>query len=700
MDAARLAAFIQAATPGPDGSIDLLRLGRALCGLEGLYTVPDQGTLLDSLSSGPRTPDEVSGPTFFPREMNVATARLRDGGKATCLFSSEDVARKFAEENGFLEPGAVAMFMGGSVLGHLRGSLGQCDGVLLDPGSTHMVYLDRSGIRTVLSVMEDGESADALAEGAAVAGEVDEDALAAGLSTLFGESSEPASPDPASPAAGTAAPDTLRSPRIARSLPDPRETAAGGIPAVRRLRERGGRTPDPVPPPGRPDLHAEARARELHQAWKEERQPSWEVLDLVAFDLDLYVPVDPETSFGLRWPMPGTHPTREGEKAIHAFASRTTAEKLLGARGPLPEIVHLSGIEALRWMWAAPIPASAYCLHYDDQLHHIEIKSEWALFALFPHFHGIEDPDRIGRMAPARLGGRPQARGTEALCIRSLADGWKGLVGVKGADGGPGPPLEHDGGRYLPVFSGPERYFDFDTAHPEASGAPAPAGEDPPFRGWLHQVFQTGVEGVLLDAGSANALPIDRTALVLLALASGTGRRPEGTDLVVGLQSLGDLASPEEKARILADWPGFYSLVREGAEGRPELMTLPDRECLAAFTTRDKVESYERQLTPYGVDPTAWAPYMNLSGWVMNVFDLAADHFAEGLHVNPRALNQVTVFDPGIAAAQDFIDAVGNLDPDHADGDGMPVTPEMARAAVERLDETLTPRLEGFYAEG
>lgn len=635
-----------------DPAADAGPLARALAGLDGLHVLPDQQTLIRRLmESGPKSPSEVTGSTPatpWPDSFPMSGERSDGGDFLPHVFSDGQLAREFAVADGQVGPDATVMTEGAPSAKRIREVLGEdWGGVWLDRGTDHEVFLDRPMLRRILERMGDGAAAPAPSE-------------------------PPVRPHPPPPDDGV-------------------------FRAVHRLNVKTG--PPVVPPPEVTETEVAERLRVLRQKWEEESLPPWKMLLEVAYETALWVPADPREMSGLRWPLMGKHPQQHDLKVIHAFASKEMAETTVRATGQDAPVYRLSGIEALRWMWATPQSLAAFLLHFDPPFGFAGLTPRMALSAIHPHFAHVPDLEAVPRVPPARLGEIPGARGTRPECVRALVGGWRELVGVSGPDGGTPVPVEHEGGRYLPAFTGAERYFAFDTAHPETSGTPVPAGEEAPFRDWL--LASRECDGVILDPSGPHPLVLDPTDLLFLSLWVRKGSRPDGTDVVRAVAELGDALDSRRVARFLVDWPQYFTVGHPTPEGRiGEVLTMPDDpRRLSAFTTDGKATRFFHQIChARELDlGEGWSHAELLSRWPINLFEILDAGFPEGAWLNPRGLNFADHLAGGEEVALEMLDmARTELDVDREDGDGLEVTPEIVAAALQRIDETLAPRVEGL----
>lgn len=648
--------------PPPDASVgpelvravradDLDRVAEILTGIESLFSIPSQSDAVERLQSG-----EAGMPP-------AAGGLTQDGDFVPFYFTDQDRARAYAVEHGFLDdPEQTMLTLGGEPARLIRVCLERgFGGMVLNPGTDHPAPLARQTVAELARRM--------------------------GVQWEGAEEEPDAAPAPG-PRAESGGGD--RSPTSALTPP----------PHALNLAERVRKSPDlgTTPPPDVAAGECGRMLQELRELWAQDRIPPWELLDTLAYRMAFHVPVRPEPVQGLRWPLVARHPQNQEKPAIWIFTDPDQAREAMAGLSEDVETVRLSGLEALRWIWAAPSRIEEIIIDlYPGSPGPFSLPDVWALSVFYPHFLDYSNLDQVERVPLGRLGELPGARGTKAECVRALVQQWKELVALRSAEDGPVEPVSHGQRRFRPIFSAPDRYFDFDSARPDRSGTPVPMKDrdEAPFREWLLQ--SKDCDGVILDPGSAHPLPLDHTDLAFLALWTGMGRRPDGTDLAVGVASARDDLGPRICGRIVADWPRYYWALQpgEGEEG-PQAMTLPDRDACPAFTSEEKIQRFLGRVREWDMVPEGMQPLMYLTGWAFNVFQEMRTRYREGGWIDPRALDIARELgEAGEAAAE----LLGPSDRDALDGEGLEVSPEMVRSALARIEWRLQPRVPDFLAE-
>src|SRR5262249_13244325 len=161
-------------------------------------------------------------------------------------------------------------------------------------------------------------------------------------------------------------------------------------------------------------------------------------------------------------------------RICRAYSSAALAGRWLPGPPVVERLVHTSGIEALRWLHAAPSPPERMLIDwFEGSPAWMEVPVTLAVSAAFPHFQRIDDLGEVERVGLARLGTSPPTGGLRPPEARALLAGWRELVGFAH-----GPtPVAHAGGRWLPVFSDQRQAFAFARTHRDFQ--PARAGLAP-----------------------------------------------------------------------------------------------------------------------------------------------------------------------------------------------------------------------------
>jgi hypothetical protein len=430
------------------------------------------------------------------------------------------------------------------------------------------------------------------------------------------------------------------------------------------------------PPPGRSDEDSRAAFQSLRISVDQGAVQIWEYVDTIAFDLDLYVAIHPRPVDGLAWPQFFRHPEKEGATIAYAFTREDTARQMM--EPPPPErlrLHHLSGIEAMRWIYNTPQTIDDVAIDlYKGTDGWAMFPHFWALSAIYPHFVDIESLDQVAAVGLPRLGALPGARGLKPEAVKAMIAGRGSLSGMTGPDGGAAGAVEHDGRRYLPVFSDPDQFFAFASQRPDYKGRPAPVDGGPPFAGWLRAAL--GHDGVLLDPAGPAPLPLDHTDLLVLDLwlREGNGQ-PKGWTIASEIARLHyeQVLSDRVAALIVADWPRYFMIAQQTPEGGVNLLKIPDPDSdrLPVFTTADAAETYIRVFRNMELLKEEWQVVPILHRWDTSVFHNALDNFDDGAWVDPIALG----------------------------GGGLPVNRSMLETIIERIDEKLKPRIPGFVWE-
>ena len=474
-------------------------------------------------------------------------------------------------------------------------------------------------------------------------------------------------------------------------------TTAGPEPDTSAAVTRANRFPTlpPVRPPGRPDEESHRVFRDMQEKLQAKKIQVWDYSDYLAYGLDLYIPVHHERVDGLRWPSVFSHPEDDKKVITHSFYAEKIARQLTedGAAGN--EYFHLAGIEALRWAWAAPKGIDEVAINlYPGTTGWVTVPTYWVLSAVYPHFHDIDELEDVEAIGLSKLGRVVGARGSQPQVTRALLRGWNQLVMVKG-DGKKPPSVAHRGGRYLPVFSSADSYFEFDTADCGVLTA-APRSEEPPFAGWLRDC--AALDGVILDPGGDRPVALDHTDLVVLSSwIEQSERRPTGTDILREASRQYESLSPTLTGRIVADWPRYFVCVQQLDDGGAGVMTLPDQDCCAVFSDHARADFYLQAYRQAGVIDGSWKAVPMLAHWERSVFHELARNYDEGGWIDPMP----PAGGMGIMAAAVNGESDYEYDPRMVMDEypGIHVEGEVLESALRRIDEKLKPRIPGFVLD-
>ena len=440
---------------------------------------------------------------------------------------------------------------------------------------------------------------------------------------------------------------------------------AGAAPATPGLlaRARAGSAAPPVDPIGRADDAAHAFWLALAEHLTDGTLPRWQIVERLAFEMDLHVEVDPRPAEGLRWP--AFYHMKDGRPTtafVFSGAARAAAYIERAASGR--QCVGLAGIEAIRWFVSAPAQIHSLVVDATEEAGGRDVFVAALADALRPLSHQIGDLRQVPVVGLDRLGRLPGARGLKPEVVRALALGWRNLVGFKERR-----TVERDGRSWVPIASSMDAFF---AALPREAGRMAadPAGKEPPFIRWLGQA--AGCDGLLLDAGTPTPLALEPTDLIALdRWAAHPERQPTAGEIVTEAARLlqAGALTAAQAGRVVADLPACWIAVRE----RPpkiELMMFPDTDALLVFTSEGTAREYLGRLAAR-VPATA--------------------------DVRPAEVRSAWTVHPLLTALASYTEAW--IDPaDPVLGGGLRLSNEALRAGVARLDETLRPRVPGFVA--
>jgi hypothetical protein len=533
----------------------------------------------------------------------VPAALPGPGGRpVTRAFTSDGAANAWARAHGLTGPGVLAATLRKGWPIGLRESLARNDvGVVIDDESDHAIALGQGDIRRIIDAME-------------------------------------APPAPSSPAVSAPTPSLLDRARMR--------------PPVR-----------PIEGPGRTDDASRAFWATIDRKMRERSIAGWQIVETLAFEMDVHVQLDSQSHDGLRWPRSvRLEDEKDRPSIVYLFAGADALRDAAVKRAPRQRTaISLSGAEAIRWIAAAPAEISFVAIVPKAQTATHRFTVEQLLPALFPAVHDIGELRTVPAAGLERLGRLPGARALRPECVRALVLGWRNLVAFKDQR-----TIEIDGRAWKPVASSLDAFF---ASIPRDAGRvdADPAGKEPPFGRWLAQLGSA--DGLVLDAASGSPLTLEPLDLIVLDRWSAHGGRQPVPEEIVGevtkLVSAG-LITAETAGRIVADLPVYWIAVREAGE-RFELLMVPDSDALCLFTSGPRAQRYIEKLTRAGL-AIGFVPQRTHFGWCTNPLVLALDSFTEAW-IDPE--------DPVV-------------------GGGLRLTSVALRAAVARLDETLKPRAPGF----
>lgn len=480
---------------------------------------------------------------------------------------------------------------------------------------------------------------------------------------------------PAREAAGTSA----APPADPGLKPDPdRREAAGGDPAMNLPEPLRKATAyplhPPVAPPGRGDAASLQRFRELRLQAERKEISVWEYVDALAFDLDIYAPVHDRPVDGLIWPMIHAHHAEEGKTVSYMYSNEDRVRALLAENPPeARHYHHLSGIEVMRWAWAAPKEIHEVAIDlYKDTDGWLSFPSFWAVSAAFPLFYEIPDLAQVTRVPLPKITSLSGARGLKPEVARALIDNWKLLVETDAVAASPGSLVEHKGLRCIPLFSDQEQFFAFQSAHSGVPFAVRAPEVEPPFERLLRAA--AGCGGVLLDPIGDRPLLLEHGDLLALAIwARNGGPAPRGGELAAETAMLLEdgVIDAGTAGRIVACWPRYFIGLHQKEDGGAELMMIPDADCCAVFSSMELVRDYISASESLGlIGRETMKPVPILHRWSYNVFQTMAASFKQG----------------------------GVIDPVAGGGGGLHLDPQAVQSAIRQVDRMLKPRVRGFVA--
>jgi hypothetical protein len=430
-------------------------------------------------------------------------------------------------------------------------------------------------------------------------------------------------------------------------------------------RARARPTPAPVAGPGRSDDDSRTFWAAINKKLGDKAIATWLAVETLAYEMDVHIQIDPQVYDGLRWPSFYHIDEEQGRPSlVYLFAGADALRDSLVKRGAGDRVsVSLAGVEALRWIVAAPAEINFVAVIPRLQDTGRRLPVELLLPALLPAAHPIDDLRQVPAVGLERLGRLPGARALRPECVRALVLGWRNLVAFKDQR-----TVEIGGRAFKPVASSMDAFF---ASVPRDAGRvePDPAGKEPPFGRWLAQL--NGAAGLVLDPASGAPLTIEPIDLLVLdCWTQHAGRQPVATEVlwkVAELLAAGRIA-PAMAGRIAADLPVYWIAVRETG-GTVELLMFPNTDALCLFTSGDRAESYVTKIAQSGL-ATGFASRRVRFGWSTNPLVVALESFTEAW-IDPE--------DPFL-------------------GGGLRLSNDALRAAVARLDETLKPRVPDFIA--
>jgi hypothetical protein len=440
--------------------------------------------------------------------------------------------------------------------------------------------------------------------------------------------------------------------------PEPGASDAAARTVVRRLA--------PLRPPAR-DTEANHAAFESFRKRVDERSMTiWSYLDGLAFEFELWAMVHPRPVDGFTWPAIFADESDPNKVLAKAF----TRERDGRAAEADARLVSLSGLELMRWVWAAPKRIDQILINnFAASEGWVACPGYSVLSVVYPHFQDVKSLAAIDRVPLARLGTLPGARGLKVEVARALAAGWKELIALEDPGGAPPEPIEHDGRRWLPLFSEARAGLDFALKRRSASLQPSRPSAEPPFASWL--VASRDVAGMLLDPEGPCPMPLEHTDLLVLdCTARGGGARPDGGAMAaaVGRLLAAGAISPRLAGQIVGDWPQWFVLALPRDDGQA-IATLPDEDIYAVFSSEERARAYADGCNARHGGLEGFVPHPVAHRWNFSVFNILRDGASGGC------------IDPGA-------DLAG----------GVRVDGEAIAAAIERVGERLQPRVPGFVA--
>jgi hypothetical protein len=446
-------------------------------------------------------------------------------------------------------------------------------------------------------------------------------------------------------------------------MPEASQDELAPVPLAKAPVERPAPPPGAIAPPAHGEAEAQARFDQCHAAVGAEPPRTWELLETLAFELGVFVALDPDAGA----PRPRVEPDPEtGRRGVRLYTRESRLDAVLaGEPEDRRQRVFLSGAEALRWLWALPTPIDDVRLEAaEGPGGSLRFPAEWTLRVFYPHTHELPSLDAVASVGLSKLGRLPGARATRPEAIRALVQNWKRLIGVATDPGSTTTRVSLAGETHVPLFTDPEQFFAFTESQRIFQAKPQGTGPEPPFRGWLLALGSH--VGVVLDPSGRWPLRIDAGELFFLDLwARGGGKAPGGPEVSAALEKHHrEGLAPARVAEIAADWPCYWVGRAARPDGTQRLLEVPDSNCCALFTTKDALEAYVRAQREIGLVDAAFESVAMPHRRGRSALHMAAQH-CQNAWIDPAPL--------GVS--------------------GVPLPKALVDAALSRIDERLTPRL-------
>lgn len=446
----------------------------------------------------------------------------------------------------------------------------------------------------------------------------------------------------------------------------------GASPPAIAVKARQAWHPPPVPPPGHTAEDSRERLKKLYRQSRAETLPLWQLIETLAFDQDLHVPVYPNAVDGLSWPQMMRDPDRNDAVMAPLFTTSELARQA-AAGGLFDVATAMAGVEAMRWIWSAPEQCTSIYVDWPEHGGWLRIPTLQALGALTPALHELVTLEQVPHVGLDRISTLAGARGGKPEVIKALVTSWRQLVGVEVGPGPLRPEVDFGGRRYLPAFTSPEAFLKYQPTVAGPKPRPFPASHfrhgQSLFRAWIEQA--AALDGVLLDPHGSS--PIALSAFDLAIVALWCEEPPRGVDVHRLFRTLGDLVEAGHldtlrAARCATQWPSYSVCVQHGGEGLAHLIQVPTSGALAAFSTPDLALEFVQALVRAGaVRPDQVHVQPLFTRWGDNVFELARTQLG-ALWIDPSL---------------------------HGRG-GLQFDAGALEAAALQIDETFMPRVDGF----